>query len=160
EAVTHWWDVGLSVVCTDGLGDVVGTFVGVDEFVVSKGLTLGFEPVSGDQGMAEGGFIACCALALSNPDDPYPVNDASGGGGDIFNACQFFIEGFERLGLLGGVSGGKDTFASTSELLACSGAFFGFLRVHVSFFLCYGSYIIAYVVLTVTTIVHLLTSCL
>src|SRR5699024_78768 len=109
---------------------------------------------SGDQGMAEGGFIACCALALSNPDDPYPVNDASGGGGEIFNACQFFIEGVERLGWLGGLSGGKDAFASAGGLLAWSGAFFGFLRVRVSYYLCQGPSTNDVVVLTVPTIGH------
>src|SRR5699024_12741856 len=126
-------------VATVCLGVVVGPFGGVHVFVDSKLLTMVFDPVARDQGIAAGGFIACCAVAVSNPDYPFPVNDASGGRGDIFNACQFFIEGFERLGLLGGLSGGKDTFASTSELLACSGAFFGFLRVHVSYYLCQGS---------------------
>src|SRR5699024_1430913 len=47
KTVAHWWDVGLAVVGSDGLGDVVGAFVGVDEFVVFEGFALGFEPVSG-----------------------------------------------------------------------------------------------------------------
>src|SRR5699024_2658171 len=47
ETVTHGWDVGLTVVCSDGLGDVVGAFVGIDELVVFEGFALGFEPVAG-----------------------------------------------------------------------------------------------------------------
>src|SRR5699024_7574836 len=75
EAVAHGWDVGLTVVCSDGLGYVVGAFVGIGELVVFEGFALGFEPVAGGECMAESGFIACCALALDDPDYLYSVND-------------------------------------------------------------------------------------
>src|SRR5699024_6073734 len=47
ETVPCGWDVGWTVVCSDGLGDVVGAFVGIDELVVFGGFALGFEPVAG-----------------------------------------------------------------------------------------------------------------
>src|SRR5699024_2502624 len=47
ETVTHGWDVGLTVVCSDGLGDVVGAFVGIDAPVVFEGFAWGFEAEAG-----------------------------------------------------------------------------------------------------------------
>src|SRR5699024_5380513 len=41
--------------------------------------------------------------------------------------------------VLGGSSGGQDAFASAGELLACSETFFGWVGVHVSYYLGQGS---------------------
>src|SRR5699024_270787 len=48
ETVSHWWDVWLSVVGSDGLGNVVSAFVGVDELVVFESFALGLESVPSD----------------------------------------------------------------------------------------------------------------
>src|SRR5699024_12312171 len=74
------------------------------------------------------------------------------GGGKFFNTGKLFIERFEGLGLLGGSSGGQDAFASAGELLACSETFFGWVGVHVSYYLGQGSETNDVVVLTVPTI--------
>lgn len=58
QAIPHGWQVRLPPIGTDGLGEVVGTLVGVDQLVVLEALACGPQAAAGGQGVPEGGLVA------------------------------------------------------------------------------------------------------
>src|SRR5699024_35407 len=129
QTVTHRWYVWFSVVCSDRLGDVVGPFVGVDNFGVFERLTLSPQTVGCRQSMAEGGFITGCSV-LVDPNDSDAVDDPRRRRSQLGGGRQLCFQFLESLGCFSGSLSGVNTFASAGVLLRLPSLFLGTVRIH------------------------------
>src|SRR5699024_1629900 len=128
ETVAHGRDVKLAVIGTNGLSDVVGPFVGINDLGVFKRLTLSPQTVGSCQCMAKGGFIAGCSV-LIDPNDSYPIDEAGGCRGYFSGGGQLSFELVQGLGRYrGGLSCGS-TFVSAGVLCLLAGILYGVLGV-------------------------------
>src|SRR5699024_9965082 len=74
ETVANRGKVWFSVIGTDGLSDIVGPFVGINNLGVFEGLALSPQAVGGRQRMTESGFITGCSV-LINPNDSHTIDN-------------------------------------------------------------------------------------
>src|SRR5699024_4534629 len=129
QTIAHGWQFWFSVVCSNGLGDVISPFIGVDNFGVFQRLALSLQAVGGSQCMAESRFVPGCSV-LVDPDDPDAVDDPRRRRSQLGCSRQLCFQFLEGLGCFSGGLGGVDAVASAGVLLWLPSLFSGTVGVH------------------------------
>src|SRR5699024_1766099 len=122
----------LSVIGTNGLGDIVGPFIGVNNLGAVARLALSSQSVGGRQRMPAGGFVSGCS-ALIDPNDPQPIAHAGRCRGQFSGGGQLRVKLLEGLSCFSSGLGCGNTFASAGVLFWLPGLWSGVLRVHRSY---------------------------